>query len=120
MNLKYLMDENVDPVYQTQLRRQKPDLVVRAVEEPATPPKSTLDSEILCWCEEDNFVLMTNNRASMPVHLVDHIALGRHVPGIFLLNPNLSIGQHIEELIIIAEGSFDDEYQDRITHLPLT
>lgn len=55
----------------------------------------------------------------MPVHLADHIAQGHHVLGIILLNPNLSIGQNLEELIIIALGSFDNEYQDRIVHLPL-
>ncbi|WP_231295498.1 hypothetical protein [Gloeocapsa sp. PCC 7428] len=42
------------------------------------------------------------------------------IPGIFLLNPSLSIGENIDELILIAEGSFDDEYQDQIIHLPMT
>ncbi len=119
MTLKYLLDENVAPLYQVQLRRQKPDLVVWVVGEPATPPKSTLDPEILCWCEEHNFVLVTNNRKSMPVHLADHIAQGRHIPGILILNRNLTIGQTIEELILIAQDSFDDEYQDQIINLPL-
>ncbi len=65
-------------------------------------------------------MLVTNNRTSMPVHLADHIAEGRHVPGIFILNPKLSMGQNIDELILIAEGSFDNEYQDQIVNLPLT
>ena len=56
----------------------------------------------------------------MPVHLTDHIHAGRHVPGIFILNPNLGLGQTIEELIFIAEASFDNEYQDQIVHLPKT
>jgi hypothetical protein len=29
--LKYLMDENVNPVYINQLRRRKPDLIIRAI-----------------------------------------------------------------------------------------
>jgi Domain of unknown function (DUF5615) len=120
MALKYLMDENVTPIYTTQLRRKRPDLVVWAVGEINTPPKSTLDPEILVWCEEHNFILVTNNRKSMPVHLADNMAEGRHISGIFILNSDLSIGQNIEELILIADGSFDDEYQDRIVHLPLT
>jgi predicted nuclease of predicted toxin-antitoxin system len=120
MVFKYLLDENVNPTYATQLRRQQPDLIVWVVGEPDTPVKSTLDPEILMWCEEHNFVLVTNNRASMPVHLRDHIAQGRHVPGIFILNPNLSIGRNIDELILIAQGSFEGEYQDQIIHLPLT
>lgn len=56
----------------------------------------------------------------MPVHLAEHITQGNHIPGIFILNPSLSIGENIDELILIAEGSFDDEYQDQIIHLPIT
>ncbi|MDZ8067252.1 MAG: hypothetical protein RMY64_16785 [Nostoc sp. DedQUE08] len=55
----------------------------------------------------------------MPVHLAEHITVNRHVPGIFILNQNLSIGENIEELIIVALASEDDEYQDRIVYLPL-
>lgn len=117
--LKYLMDENVNPVYINQLRRRKPDLVIRAIGEPNTPLKGTLDPEIIILCEAHNFVLITNNRTSMPVHLVDHINIGDHVPGIFILNPDMGIGETIEELILVAEASFEEEYQDQIINLPI-
>jgi Domain of unknown function (DUF5615) len=120
MALKYLMDENVMPMYATQLRRQRSDLGVRAVGEVGAPPKSTLDPEILIWCEEYDFMLVTNNRKSMPVHLADHLAQGHHVPGILILNPDLSIGQNLEELLLIADGSLENEYQDQIVYLPIT
>lgn len=120
MALKYLIDENVMPLYTNQLRRKQPALVVWAVGEVGAPPKSTLDPEILLWCEEYNFALVTNNRKSMPVHLADHLAEGRHIPGIFILNPDMSIGQNIDELLLIADGSLDDEYQDQIIYLPIT
>ncbi|MBW4548851.1 MAG: DUF5615 family PIN-like protein [Symplocastrum torsivum CPER-KK1] len=120
MSLKYLLDENVDPSYRSEFQRQNPDLVMWVVGAPGTPPRGTLDPEILCWCEKHSFVLVTNNRKSMPVHLADHIAEGRHVPGILILGAKLSIGQNLEELVLIAEASFEDEYQDRIVHLPLS
>ncbi len=120
MTLQYLLDENVDPTYKAQLHRRNPNIVMWVVGEPGVPARGTLDPEILLWCEEHNFLLVTNNRTSMPVHLADHIAEGRHVPGIFILNPKLSMGQNIDELILIAEGSFDNEYQDQIVNLPLT
>ena len=78
MSLKYLMDENLDPIYQTQLRRKEPDLIVWAIGDPNTPSKGTLDPEILLWCEKYSFVLVTNNRSSMPVHLNEHLAQGHH------------------------------------------
>ncbi len=68
MALKYLIDENVDPIYTVQLRRLKTDLLIMAIGDLTTPPKGTLDPEILLWCEENDFVLVTNNRKSMPVH----------------------------------------------------
>lgn len=119
MALKYLIDENVNPIYANQIRLREPDIIIKVVGEPKTPPKSTLDPEILCWCEDNNFLLVTNNRTSMPVHLADHLTANRHLPGIFILNPNLSIGENLEELILAALASEDDEYQDRIVYLPL-
>jgi predicted nuclease of predicted toxin-antitoxin system len=67
MTLKYLIDENVNPIYPNQIRRREPNIIIKVVGEPETPPKSTLDPEILYWCEENNFVLVTNNRTSMPL-----------------------------------------------------
>ncbi|WP_193198445.1 DUF5615 family PIN-like protein [Nostoc sp. MG11] len=119
MALKYLIDENVDPIYTIQLRRLKPDLFVVAVGDLTTPQKGTLDPEIWVWYEENDCILVTNNRKSMPVHLADHVAQKHHVPGIFILNPKLSFGENLEQLLLIAEGSFDNEYQDRIEFLPL-
>lgn len=56
------MDENMNPIYINQLRRREPTLVIRAVGEPSTPMKSTLDPEILIWCEEHNFYGLNNDR----------------------------------------------------------
>ena len=119
MSLKLLLGENVDRVYKTQLLQRVSDITVVIVCEPIAPRKGTLDPEILCWCEQNNFVLITNNRSTMPVHLADHLAQGRHVPGILVLNANLSIGRNLDELTLIAQASFDNEYRDRIEHLPL-
>ncbi|MDY7013129.1 MAG: hypothetical protein SVX43_05915 [Cyanobacteriota bacterium] len=52
-------------------------------------------------------------------YLMDENVNGRHIPGIFILNPKMSIGETIEELILIALASEDYEYRDYITHLPL-
>jgi hypothetical protein len=56
----------------------------------------------------------------MPDHLKDHLQQDRHIPGIFILDPQLTIGENIEELLLIAEISFADEYQDQIIFLPIT
>lgn len=120
MALKYLMDENIDPIYPNQIRSKQVGLIIRVIGEPSIPAKGTKDPEILEGCEKYEFILVTNNRKSMPVHLNDRLQANRHIPGIFILNANLSVGQNIDELILIAECSFVNEYQDQIIHLPIT
>ena len=51
--------------------------------------------------------------------VAEHIQQGHHIPGIFILNPSLSLGQNIDELILIAEVAFEDEFQDQIVYLPV-
>ena len=119
MQIKYLMDENLPPIYQIQLRRKEPDLVVWAIGDPNTLPKGTLDPDILLWCERYSFIVVTNNRSSMPVHLIDHLAQGNRIPGIFQLNPSMSVGETIEELVLVVLASLDDEYHDLISYSPL-
>ncbi|NEP49880.1 MAG: hypothetical protein F6K65_14120 [Moorea sp. SIO3C2] len=120
MTIQYLLDEHIASLYRTQLMRQAPELIVRRIGDPGAPPKGTLDPEILIWCEIHDFILVTNNRKSMPKHLVDHLADSRHVPGIFVIDPSNHIGETLAELIIIAGASLPKEYQDRIEYLPLS
>ena len=119
MSLRYLIDENMHPSYKKQLLLKNPNLIVHTVGDPGFPPRGTLDPEILHWCEANNRVLITNNRHSMPIHLKDHITEGYHIPGIIMLNPDMSIGETIEELILITEATLEGEYQDRIVYLPV-
>jgi hypothetical protein len=106
-------------VYRTQILQRYPQLKVWVIGDPNAPPKGTPDSDILCWCEENRFILVTNNRKTMPVHLAEHLAAGRHVAGIFILNDDMNMGQIMEELMIVAEAALSDEYQDRISFMPL-
>lgn len=116
---RFLIDENISPEYRTQLLRHKPSLTVLAVGDEGAPSKSTPDPEILKWCEQNEFYLITNNRKSMPQHLSDHLASGHHIPGIFTINRKVKIRLIIEELILIIGASNEEEYIDRITYIPL-
>ena len=118
--IRYLLDENVDPLFRTELLKREPNIVVWKIGDPGAPPRSTLDPVILQWCEENSFILVTNNRKSMPQHLRDHLAQGWHIPGIFELNPDMSVGDTLEELLLIWGASDADEYRDALVYLPLS
>ena len=98
MVVRYLLDENVAAVLAVGLRQHAPELVVWAVGDPGAPPPGTLDPAILRCCDEHDFVLVTNNRRTMSVHLAAHLGEGRHVPGIVVFSPRLNLSDTIENL----------------------
>ena len=99
-----LLDENTDPAFRPALHRQVPEIVVWAIGDPLAPPRGTPDPDILLWCERHGFALVTNNRASMPVHLADHLSGGRHVPAIFVIRPKATFGEVTAELALICSA----------------
>ncbi len=64
--INYLMDEHVPPLYRAQLLRREPSLTVWKIGNEGAPTTGSPDPVLLCWCEENDFALVTNNRKSMP------------------------------------------------------
>ena len=119
--IKYLLDEHIPAEYRTQLLHHEPQLTVWMVGDAGAPPKGTPDTDILRWCEQNDFALVTNNRKSMPNHLAGHLeAGGGHVPGVFIINLDIRMRLVLEQLILIAGASYEDEYLDRIVYVPLS
>lgn len=93
----FLLDEHVPPFIQVQLAQVEPDIRVYVIGEGSAPVRGTPDPEVLTWIEAHGCMLVTNNRASMPVHLADHLTLGRHLPGIVQLPRRMNIGAILDD-----------------------
>ncbi len=115
----FLLDEHVPHVIRVQLEQMEPDIHVYAIGDDTAPPRGTPDPDILCWIEVHGCMLVTNNRASMPVHLQEHLVQNRHVPGIVQLPRRMSIGVILDDLLLLWGASLSGEFQDQIVHLPL-
>lgn len=115
--ISFLLDENVTPALRTQLARIAPEIPVWIVGDPGTVPRGTPDPDILEWCEDYEIMLVTNNRHSMPEHLQNHLAKGRHVPGIIFLSSKLDFGDVLNGLILVSGASLPSEYQDIYVYL---
>lgn len=116
---RFLLDENVPLTFQSQLEQLDPELKVYVVGDDPAPPKGTPDPDILNWLEANDCLLITNNRASMPVHLQSHLAQGRHVLGIIQLPKRASMGTILDDVLLIGTASLPNEYLDQIVYLPL-
>ena len=115
---RFLIDENLSPTYRTQLLYWEPSLTVLRVGDEGAPARSTQDPEILKWCEQNNFILVTNDPNTIPKHLSDHLAAGHHVPGIIMVNSSVPTGTILDDLILIAGASHEDEFRDQIIYIP--
>jgi len=118
--IRYLFDEHVSSHLRNAVRKYDSDIIIRRIGEADTPEIGTADSDILIWCETDYFSLITNNRRTMPEHLKAHLAKDRHVPGIFIINPNMTMDETAYELSLIAGAGEPAEFRDRLIYLPIT
>lgn len=118
MKPRFLLDEHVNRAIQRQLRRLEPQIEVLVVGDPEAPPKGILDPELLVWLEANGYILVSENRSTIPVHLAEHYAAGRHIPGILWIRPSASLGGITEELYLIWFASTAEEYQDRTLFIP--
>jgi hypothetical protein len=115
---RLLFDENVPLVIQSQLEQAEITLQLYTIGDDIAPKKGTPDLDILIWVETHDCLLVTNNRATMPVHLHDHLAQGHHVPDIIQLPKRMNVGKTLEDLLLICPASESDEFQDQILYLP--
>jgi Domain of unknown function (DUF5615) len=117
---RFLLDEHIPYAVLRGLRRIAPEIQVFRVGEAEAPPLHTSDPDLLAWIEANSCFLVTNNRASMPAHLRDHLTAGQHIPGIFIVPRRLALGSVIDQLHLIWLASLPSEYQDRIVYLPIS
>lgn len=118
--IRYLFDECFSPRLAEELQRHAPELEVEYVGPEGVLPKKTPDADVLLWCEANDYVLVTNNRNTMPGHLGEHVAAGRSVPGVFQVPEDCPLGDMFAELILIAGTALPGEYADHVRYLPIS
>ena len=70
-------------------------------------PLGILDPDILNWCEGNGRILVSHDKSTTPIHLANHLVLGRNCPGIF-----------VSFLAAAAYASEPSEWQDRYFYIP--
>ena len=114
MRPQFLLDEHLRRAIQEQLY----EIQVRRIGDAGVPPLGTPDPDILTWIERNNYILVTNNRTTMPSHLAKHLQAGGHVPGILCFPQRTSIGTYVRELRKVWNAFAPGQYQDVIQYLP--
>jgi hypothetical protein len=119
MRPRFLLDENMDRAIQRQFQRLSPEIDVKLVGDAQVPPRGTSDPSILTWIEHNGYILVTKNRRTMPKHFTEHLAMGRHVPGVLCIRKYVTMAALIDVLYLIWYASDTEEYRDKLTFIPL-
>ncbi len=120
---RFLIDQHMRGKLVAAIRKRNEDgigahLDVVVVGETPELPNGMLDPDILLWTEQEGRLLVTFDKRTMPDHLSDHLAGGRHCPGILCIRRYISIAQIIAELEIVEVAGQPEDFADTITYLP--
>ena len=71
------------------------------------------DPSVLQWAADQGRIVVTHDISTLAKHAFDRVAAGQPMPGVFEVRSVAPVGQAIDDLILLAECSFDGEFRPR-------
>lgn len=115
--IRFLADENFDNRIVRGLIRRFSEIDIVRVQDVGLINAD--DPEILAWAAHEKRVLLTHDVATMTAFAYQRITNNLAMGGIFEVPKDLPIGEVIEQLVLIAECSLEDEWENQVRFLPL-
>jgi hypothetical protein len=115
--LRLLADENFDGDVTRGLLFRAPHLHLIRVQD--VELNGAGDAEVLAWAADQNRIVVTHDRSTMPKFAIDRIKRRLAMPGLFVVGDRLPVRETIDELLLIDGCSGMDEWNGRIVFLPL-
>jgi hypothetical protein len=115
--IRLLADEHIDAAVVAGLFRRRPEIEFLRVQ--SIGLRSPSDDAILDWAAEHGFVLVTHDRRTIPRLVGRRLAEKRPVVGVLVASSDMTIGELIDELEIIATASEPEEWMGRLDFLPM-
>ena len=115
--LRLAADENFNGNIIRGLLRRRPDLDIVRIQDVGLAGAG--DPAILAWAAEAGRILLTHDVETMVGFAYERVKAGLRMPGVFEVQSGTSIGQVIEDIILLAECSFESEWEDRVAYIPL-
>jgi hypothetical protein len=77
------------------------------------------DPRVLAWSADEDRIVLTHDRATMPDYAYQRVAAGQVMSGVFVVSDRFPVGQAIEQILLINECSEQAEWSGRVIYLPL-
>ena len=115
--LRLASDENFNGDIVRGLLLRLPELTLLRVQDVGLG--SAIDPVVLAWAAENDCIILTHDRATLPNYAYERVVAGVAMPGAFVIDDRLPVGRAIEELVLVATCSEASEWVDRVLYLPL-
>lgn len=115
--LRLLTDENLDGNVVRGLRRRLPFLDLVRVQDEGLMGVS--DPEVLEWAARAGRALVTHDVATITRFAYERVAAGLPMPGVIEIVSSATVGQAIEELVLICECYEAGELEGQVLYVPL-
>lgn len=77
------------------------------------------DPTVLEWAAQTGRVLLTHDVATMTRYAYDRVREGKPTPGVFEVGRHVPVAVAIDEIVLLAECSLNDEWEGQVRYLPL-
>lgn len=115
--LKLLADENFNGDIARGLFLRRPTIDLIRIQDVGLLKAN--DPTILEWAADNQRILLTHDRATMPDFAYQRIADNKQMSGLFVINDRAPIRQIIDELLLIDSTGKQSEWTGMLLYLPM-
>ena len=115
--LKFLADESFHGAVVAGLLRQRPALDLLTVHDVALA--GIADRQVLEWAALEGRIVLTSDYNTFPFYAYERVQSGLSMPGVIEVKRGFPIALAIEEILLLAEGSQEGEWEGQVIYLPL-
>lgn len=115
--LKFAADENFNNIILRGMLRQQPDLDVIRIQDSEI---SGADDEVMLeWVAQEGRILLTHDVNTVTGFAYERVRLGLPMLGVFQVDDDAPISRIIEDILLIATASLEDEWANQVNYIPL-
>ncbi len=99
------------------VRRKQPDLGIVRVQEIRL--SGAPDSELLEWAANEDRLILTHDASTMTKYAYERVVDNLPMPGVIEAGQDIPFGRAIEDILLLANCSLENEWEGQAIYLPL-
>ncbi len=115
--LQFLADENFNNDIVRGILRRNPEFDIVRVQDIRLSGAD--DPTVLEWAAQENRILLTHDVRTITRYAYERVVSDQKMPGVFEISRSTPISTVIEDILLIAECSLENEWEGQVRYLPL-